>query len=192
MTCVVAVKYQGGVLMMADSCGSDGWNSVTRRDQKIYRVGESLIGFTTSYRMGQLLGLNLRLPLKDPKISTFEWMVRDVVPAIRTTLSDGGWLRKEHERLEAGTFLMAVRGEIFMVDSDLQVSDSSHPFDACGSGAQVALGSLYNSAIGLMNAPPYDAAHEFAARALLAASEFCAHVRPPFIEHALEDVEASR
>ncbi len=54
MTCIAAVAHEGNVWMGADSAGVSGLALAVRRDPKIYRVGDFLFGFTSSFRMGQL------------------------------------------------------------------------------------------------------------------------------------------
>lgn len=145
MTCIVALKYKGRIFMGSDSAGSDGWQIVTLANPKIYVTGEFMLGFTTSFRMGQLLGhsLNVRQRENDEPVDRF--MVTTFVDGVRACLKAGGWAARNNEREEGGTFLVGYQSRIFRVDSDYQVSESSHDFDAVGCGAQIALGSLFST-----------------------------------------------
>lgn len=55
MTCIVGVTHKGRVYMGGDSAGVSGLDLTVRKDQKVFRNGEFAIGFTSSFRMGQIL-----------------------------------------------------------------------------------------------------------------------------------------
>lgn len=146
MTCIVALKIPGGgVLMGADSAGVGGYSMQRRTDPKIYRFDAMLIGFTTSFRMGQLLGHSLLIPEQAAGLTNFRFMTTSFVDAVRTCLKNGGFAKKENEVEQGGTFMVAYRGDIFTVHDDYQVGQVAEDFAAIGSGFDVALGSLATS-----------------------------------------------
>ena len=145
MTCVVALKDKGKIWMGADSAGVNDYFITARADPKIYKVGDMLIGFTTSFRMGQLLGYNLHLPDHDPRDSDIKYMSVTFVDACRNCLKDGGWAVKENEREGGGVFLVAYRGEIYVIDGDYHVGVQCEPYFAVGCGRDLAMGSLYST-----------------------------------------------
>ncbi|CAJ6179748.1 Uncharacterised protein [Burkholderia pseudomallei] len=173
MTCIVAVKHETGIYMDADSAGVGGWTVWDRLDPKIYRVGPFLIAFTTSYRMGQLLGHSLSVPDHREGVDTFAFMCTTFVDAVRECLKKGGFAHRENEREEGGTFLCAYRGRVFRVESDYQIGESATNFDACGCGQEFALGSLYSTS----GMEP----EQRVRTALCAAQRFSAGVREPFL-----------
>lgn len=59
MTCIVGITDGRTVTVGGDSAGSDGWHVAVLSDSKVFQVGPYLMGFTTSYRMGQLLRYSL-------------------------------------------------------------------------------------------------------------------------------------
>jgi len=182
MTCIVALKTNGGrILMGADSAGvCAGYAFHSRNDPKIYRVGGMLIGFTTSFRMGQLLGYSLSLPAKHDDVSVEKYMATEFIDAVRNCLKTGGWAKKNSEEESGGNFLVAYRGRIFQIFDDYQVSERMEQYDATGCGFELALGSLYTSE-GLIDNP------EIRVRtALQAASSFSAGVSSPFLIKELE------
>lgn len=201
MTVIVALKDKGTVWMGADSAGVGGYSLHLRKDPKIYRVGSMLLGFTSSFRMGQLLGYKLKLPDNtDPRVSVEKWMATDFIDACRTCFKDGGWMRKDHDVEEAGFFLVAYRGRIFHVQSDLQVAETLDDYAATGCGEDLALGSMH--ATGLLRTtetaahwigsgepipvPAMIPAKERVLMALAAAAHFSAGVREPFLVEKLE------
>jgi 20S proteasome alpha/beta subunit len=55
MTIIVGYKTDTGVWLAADSAGSAGWNRSYRVDKKIFIAHGIGYGYTSSYRMGQIL-----------------------------------------------------------------------------------------------------------------------------------------
>jgi len=174
MTCVVALRHEGVIYMGCDSAGVGGYKRANRLDPKIYRVSGMLIGFTTSFRMGQLLGYSLTLPKHHADDPVENWMATEFINAVRTCLKTGGWAEKEKDQERGGTFLVAYRGHIFCVMSDFQVGENAEPYNAVGCGEDLALGSLFTSH-GVVVAPRMRVR-----RALEAAGAFSAGVYPPF------------
>ena len=178
MTCIVAIRHDGGIVMGCDSAGVGGWYSrQNRTDPKIYRVGDMLIGFTTSYRMGQLLGYSLTLPRHHSDVDVTTWMVTDFVNAVRECLKAGGWAEKEKEQERGGIFIAAYRGRIFEIQPDYQVAERAEPFTAIGCGADLAPGALYATE---RTTSPSMNARDRATIALEAAAAFSAGVHGPF------------
>jgi ATP-dependent protease HslVU (ClpYQ) peptidase subunit len=143
MTCIVAVADDGNVWMGSDSAAVRGLGLAVRRDPKIYRVGEFLFGFTSSFRMGQLLGYQFVPPEHPVDCDSDRYMATAFVDALRDTLKSGGYARSENGEESAGEFLVAYRGKIYQVCSDYQVGENLEPFNAVGCGAELALGALY-------------------------------------------------
>ena len=172
MTCIIAAKGgDGSVVLGGDSVGVSGGELVRRRDRKIFRLGRLGVGFTTSYRMGQLVRFSLKVPEIPARGPTLAWMVREFVPALRRCLKSGGWLSKENDREEAGSFIVVGGGHIFAVDADLQVGEYDD-FMTVGCGAPWANGALHTT-----RGQP---AMARVRAGLLAAEEFSAYVRRPF------------
>lgn len=141
MTCIVGIAQNGTVTIGGDSAGTAGWGRTIRADSKVFRNGPLIMGFTSSFRMGQVLRYHLKPPTPTGDLEAY--MVRDFIPAVRECLSEAAWLKKTEERVEGGTFLIGVKGRLFVVHSDFQVGESVDGYAAVGSGSDVALGSLY-------------------------------------------------
>lgn len=175
MTCIVGVVQQGRVHIGGDSAGV-GWgrlSMVSRTDRKVFQNGEFVMGFTSSFRMGQLLAFNFNPPKPRQGVDLMAYMVTDFIDAARQTMKAGGFARVKESADEGGTFLVGYRGRLFHVADDFQVGESSHGYDACGCGDQIALGSLYATR---ENDDPVARIYG----ALGAAEAFSAGVRSPF------------
>jgi hypothetical protein len=90
-------------------------------------------------------------------------------------MKNGGYATIKDGVEFGGTFLVGFKGRLFRIADDFQVGESEHGFDACGSGEDVALGSLFSTR--LLTAR---SAQERLEEALRAAETFNAGVRGPF------------
>jgi ATP-dependent protease HslVU (ClpYQ) peptidase subunit len=176
MTCIVGVVTKDSVYIGGDSLGVSEYDVTVRKDEKVFKRGEFLIGFTSSYRMGQLLRYALNVPPQHPDKDVYEYMVTTFIDAVRDCLKDGGWAKKSEEQERTGIFLVAYKGRLFKIDGDYQVGENIKPYDATGCGEQYALGALHALG-GKVIAEPKAAIH----KALEAAAEFSAGVRGPFV-----------
>ena len=62
MTAIVGLVQDGSVYIGADSAGVYGMSLTVRADTKVFRKKKYLFGFTTSFRMGQLIRYAMKLP----------------------------------------------------------------------------------------------------------------------------------
>jgi ATP-dependent protease HslVU (ClpYQ) peptidase subunit len=173
MTAIVGLVQSGTVYIGGDSAGVEGLNLTVRADTKVFRKKRYVFGFTTSFRMGQLIRYSLTVPKPNGDLDAF--MSTTFVDAVRECLKTGGWASKENEREEGGTFLVGVQGQLFTVYGDYQVARAADDFAAVGCGDQIALGALFGTA-GADLSP-----RRRVLKALAAAERFSAGVRGPFI-----------
>jgi ATP-dependent protease HslVU (ClpYQ) peptidase subunit len=173
MTCIVGVAEGGKVYIGGDSAGVDGRYALTvRADRKVFRNGDFIFGFTTSFRMGNLLAHSLKPPKRHPDTDLYAFMVTDFVDAVRDCLKTGGFAQKDKEEESGGTFLVGYQGRLFSIQDDYQVCENADGFDACGCGDLIAFGAMY--------ANPAAKPLERLRIALEAAERFSAGVRGPF------------
>lgn len=143
MTCIVGLVDKGHVYIGGDSAGADAWWNLTiRRDPKVFVSGPYVVGFTDSFRMGQVLRYQADLPEPPPDRDLMRHMVVDFIGSARKALNDAGFAKHENARETGGSFLVGVRGRLFRIDSDYQVGESARGFYAIGGGATYALGAL--------------------------------------------------
>lgn len=172
MTAIVGLVHDGTVHIGGDSAGVGGYSLTVRADAKVFTNGPYVMGFTTSFRMGQLLRHALKAPEPDGDLEAF--MATAFVDAVRTCLKDGGWAKKDNEREEGGIFLVGAHGRLFCVHSDYQVAEAADGYAAIGCGEDIALGALYATARSRV------APQKRIKLALEAAERFSAGVRGPF------------
>lgn len=143
MTCIVGLVEGDTVWIGGDSAGVAGYALTVRADQKVFRNGPMLFGFTTSFRMGQLLRYALTVPDHDPRADVDKYMATTFIDAVRECLKTNGWASKYHESEEGGTFLVGYQGQLFYIGSDYQVGRPLDGYHAVGCGGQLALGALF-------------------------------------------------
>lgn len=174
MTCIVGLVHEGQVHIGADSAGVGGMDLTIRADQKCWEKDGWIFGFTSSFRMGQLLRYSLTVPKRHPDTDLMQFMVTQFVEAVRTCLKTGGYATTKDGAEAGGCFLVGHAGRLFRVDSDYQVGEAMLPFEAVGCGEAYAKGALY---VGLASgAHP----HPQLNAALEAAQAMSAGVRGPF------------
>lgn len=148
MTCIAGVEHGGKVYIGGDSAGVAGWSITTRADEKVFARKDKgttwAFGFTSSFRMGQLIRYELVLPKVTPhaKRDLPRFMVRQFIPALRKCLRDGGFAEVRNEVEKGGAFLVGLHGSLFCVDEDFQVGRSRDGYEALGCGQDEARGAL--------------------------------------------------
>lgn len=172
MTCIVAVEHDGTVYMGSDRALST-WSITTTMDMsKTVENGPLLIGYCGSLRMGQLLQYALDPPVHHLTWDVDRWVALDLMAAVRSAFEDNVWHKVSEGHAEGGSFLVAVAGRCYEVQSDYSFSRTPTGEYATGSGYQYAFGSLHSTrgeepAVRVM-------------RALEAAAEHCPSVAGPF------------
>ena len=184
MTCIVGLAEGGVVYIGGDSAGVTGYDIASRADEKVFTNGDLLMGFTSSFRMGQLLRYSFTAPEQSSRKDDMTYLVTDFIDAVREMYHEKGFMRKENEAEEGGTFLLGFHGKLYTIEDDFQVGRPGDGYAAVGSGSQIALGAMFatrNSKLSPANRIEI---------ALLAASEYNAGVRGPFLVMQAPEVES--
>ncbi|MBE3073108.1 MAG: hypothetical protein IMZ67_09045 [Acidobacteria bacterium] len=143
MTAIAAVVHDGRVYVGGDSAGVSGWTLSVRADLKVFTNGPFVMGFTSSFRMGQLLRYAFVPPAHPNGVDDSRFMVTTFVDAVRDCLKAGGYAKKENEREEAGSFIVGYHGRLFIVCDDYQIAEPADGIAAVGTGDAAALGALF-------------------------------------------------
>jgi ATP-dependent protease HslVU (ClpYQ) peptidase subunit len=166
MTCIVALAHEGKVYMGADSSAVDNDFISLRKNPKIFKRGKFLFGYAHSFRFGQIVEHHFKPPQVQGK-DIYEYMVTKFIPELMDVLEKNNFDEKEV------SLIIGYDGNIFYVESDFQIGHDVTNYHAIGSGAPVALGSLYSTE-GLCE--PKDRVRV----SLEAAQSFTTTVREPF------------
>jgi 20S proteasome alpha/beta subunit len=142
MTCIVGLEYKDNIYIGTDSAGTSGYNITIRNDEKVFHVYNFLIGFTGSFRMGQLLRYSLKVKEKTETQTDHEYMCTTFVDSVRECLKKGGYLIKKDEEEVGGLFIVGFNKKLYRIERDFQVGIHKDPYICIGCGEEYALGSL--------------------------------------------------
>lgn len=175
MTCIVSLIDKGTIFMGGDAAAGDPatYFSAPTKNSKVFVRGPYIFGYTGSFRMGHLLQYAGDLPA--PPSDTYAlhgFLVTTFVDVVRKLFEKYGALRVQDKVDKTEEFLIGVKGRVFYIGWDFQVTEYRGPYHAVGCGMQLALGAMYSTP----EAEPEDRI----ANALSAAAEFDAYVRKPF------------
>lgn len=139
MTCIAGfIGQDGAVHIGADSAGVGPNGELQLRDDaKVFRKGNFLIGASGSWIAIQLLKYAPDMRDISPNaIIDHKFMVNEFLP----------WLKKHMTEEALSTrpeFLVGVNSKLFHIYGVAQVAEVLEPYEACGSGAQIARGAFY-------------------------------------------------
>ena len=136
MTLIVGyVDEFGNGHMASDSNGVDVTyhSKQERASSKIFKNGPFLIGYTSSFRMGQILEYCFEPPVvSDKTISNLAYMVKHFIPEVIRIFKEHNYMLDSEK--SGGEFLVYYNGSLFSIFSDFQVAEGINMFNACGSG----------------------------------------------------------
>ncbi len=142
MTCIVGLIDKGTVYVGGDSAGSAGYDTQIRKDKKVFTKDKMCFGFTSSYRMGQIIQNVFAIPSHFSEKTVFNYLCSDFISGLIKCFKDNGYAEVNNNVVSGGHFLLGYRGELFKIQGDFQVSQAETEYDACGCGDSYALGAL--------------------------------------------------
>lgn len=175
MTCIVGIIDKKEIVMGADSAGVAGLKITTRKDPKVFKNGNFLIGCTSSFRMINLLRFSLNPPEQLSSQDDYEYMCTSFIDSVRDCFKRGGYTYVNNNQENGGTFLVGYNRRIYCIESDFQVAESLNDYTSIGCGEEFAIGSLATTQGQPMSS------EERVKIALKISSENSGGVAPPFI-----------
>jgi hypothetical protein len=136
VTLIIAVKTSDGVIIQGDKNGFSGWGEVSRRhDAKVFIKGAWGIGFTTSYRMGQILRDKLT---GDIAKGGMEAAAFALVEEARAELEKNHYSKLENNQAEGGTWIATEGSHIICIQDDYAYNVVADDYCCVGCGARYA------------------------------------------------------
>ena len=88
MTCIVGIETETCVYVAGDLQGSSENMRADYYQSKVFAIGGVVIGYTTSYRFGQILEVHLSRPTVPPTSpeEVYRWLIKSLIPDIRGVL----------------------------------------------------------------------------------------------------------
>lgn len=130
-------------IMAGDRIGSNGFTKGNTSKSKVFSRKNYAFGFTTSFRMGQLLEhsfMSKDLPDWGKELNLYGSFIQ----WIRGTLKEGGYSEVQNNVESGGTFLFYNGNSIYRVQDDFSILQSSDGLFAVGSGSYHALAVMKN------------------------------------------------
>ncbi|MYB39674.1 hypothetical protein F4X86_00025 [Candidatus Saccharibacteria bacterium] len=145
MTCITGIIAKNDVYMGVDSASgmTDGQFQQTVSTKKLIFKRGMMIGYTSAWRMGNILEHEFEPPARRKGMDLEKYMVVDFIGALRKSFKDAGFTEIEHSKEHAGDFLVAIEqgSRLFEIRSDFSVI-TPVSYAAVGSGMFSALASL--------------------------------------------------
>jgi len=180
-TCIVGIRHNGTVYIGGDSFSATDSSGFVNKTKKVFHLQgkeDLVVGYTSSFRMGQLLQYSTDLFDEDDfkiagKIDE-KYLVNTFIPKVQDLFSRGGYQTKNNEELHGGNFLLGYKGKLYNVQTDYSILEREDDYVAIGCGDDFALGSLHTT-----SHMDYSVEQRIKL-ALLSASKFSVYVSPPF------------
>jgi len=190
MTCIVGlIDPEKNVWMGADSMTSFEDDVYISREPKIFQKENILIGSCGRSLLGDVIDC-FEPPndkwVKDLKFGPLKYIRTVFMPEFKDLLEKENILEEENNLKEIpnSELLIGYRGRLFRISTDLAVLENTLPYEAIGGGGPYALGSLYSTDLEeIYKTNP----HARAMTALMAAEQFNAFVRRPFVVLCLKN-----
>ena len=143
MTCIVAKIHEGKVHMIGDCMGSDGFQKhIFSKTPKVFGVGDFIIGYTTSFRMGQILQYSWEPPQRLQSDDNDDlYIYKHVVNSIKKCFEDNAYGFKDKSEFEAGNFLIGWHGRLFEMQNNMSLMEIDK-FASVGCGCYHALAAM--------------------------------------------------
>ncbi len=175
MTCIVGLVEKDKVYIGGDSASVAGYDVQLRADEKVFTNKDFIMGFTSSFRMGQILRYDFTSPCRIENIGDDEYLYKYWINKVIKTMKEKQYATVKEGEVKGGSFIFGYRKKLYTVESDFQIGKMIKPYIAVGCGYAYALGALYVLE-GIKNKAPKDKI----LLSLKAAEERSAGVQGPF------------
>lgn len=171
--------------MGGDSAGVGGYSLSIRADEKVFIKEDMIFGFTSSFRIGQIIRSCFQIPEQSSKKSDYDYLCSDFIDALVQCFKKKEYAKVKDNQVSGGTFLLGYKGNLYIIYDDFPVGKNVKNYYACGCGSDLALGAMHVTNHKLC--PGELTPEKKLTLALDAASEFSAGVSPPFNILCLEN-----
>jgi len=170
MTCIIGLEENGKAYIGGDSAAVNGYDVRQTSISKVFRNDGLIMGYTSSFRMGQLLEF-MGVPPHDGEIDD-DYMVNKFVEEVRKNFKEKGYTTIKENNERGGVFIVGIGSKIYTVEADFQVQRYSDGLSSIGCGQDYAYGAM----MALKNEEPTERIR----RSLEIVSYYSLAVTPPF------------
>ena len=142
MTCILATIHNNKVHMIGDMCGSNGFTHKNyTKNVKVFTNKDFLVGYTTCYRMGQILQYSWEPPVKSLDYSDDVYIYKHIVNSLKAVFEANGFGCKNGISFSGGNFLLGWKGRIFEMQDNISILEHEQ-FASVGCGEYFAEASM--------------------------------------------------
>lgn len=145
MTCIVGIAKDGKVYLGADSALGYGYKKAKLDVPKIFELGEFIIGISGYPRFSQLIQYSLNLPQQKSEESDMGYLINVFVKAIINCIDANQFTSSENsdgKEIPGSNMIFGYRGNLYVLDSNFQIVQTTENYAAIGSGMDEALAAL--------------------------------------------------
>lgn len=145
MTCIVAFKTTDNSIILAGDYMASNTHSARRVAMpKVFLKSDNCaIGFTDSFRMGQILEHLWSLPPRLEGMTDSEYVFTMLVQSIKETLNSYGYGGKHGLEEQGGNFILVYNDRIYEVQRNFSLLDFDDEVVAVGCGDDAAYGAMH-------------------------------------------------
>lgn len=142
MTCIVAVKKKGKIVMGCDGFCGDSYTQTKEDCVKIVEKDDFLLGISGSALNMQILDLLWELPERGVKDTDYSYVLKKLVPSIKMVLEKNNATIKKDDKIYSSLHAIFIyMDKIYCLGTDFCCLEMGN-FAAEGSGTYHALGAL--------------------------------------------------
>jgi ATP-dependent protease HslVU (ClpYQ) peptidase subunit len=144
MTVIIALKKDNKIYLGADSALVDNWTVTQTKQPKIFKLGEFLIGVAGYPRTAQLIQYQLMIKPQTEHQSDFSYLCTDFVNSVKSLLVDNDNVKNldGSKQIDESDLLFGYRNNIYAMDTNFQIIQTTDSYNAIGSGQEIALGAM--------------------------------------------------
>lgn len=143
MTTIAMIEHEGGVTIGYDSQVTMGWQPADMEQTKVFANNGVVYGVAGDVVDANVLRYADLPAAADAGWDIDRWVVRELLPAIRTALQTAGVLETNSGKVGTGSSVLAVvNGRVYSIGHDTSYVRFTSGIYAIGSGNQYALGAI--------------------------------------------------
>jgi ATP-dependent protease HslVU (ClpYQ) peptidase subunit len=141
MTCIVAFRdEEENIILAGDKMGSDSYSKMIVKEPKVFKNGDFAIGYTDSFRMGQLLKHVWTPPERKMEQETDNYLYADVTKSLREMFKENGF--GDDDNNDFGAFIMIYEDRILEMQGEMSLLEHETDIVSVGAGCYHATAAL--------------------------------------------------
>lgn len=141
MTCIVGVEINNKTYMGSDSSAVTDTNKWAVDEPKLFIRDGLLFGYAGCFRMANLIQYQLKVPKHRKSMTDKEYLNVPLIEELRRVFRANDYTYDQTSN--ESSLLIGYRGKLYTLENGYILTRTMGKYAAIGTGAAVALGSLY-------------------------------------------------